>query len=170
MHMWSTCCADLDASCVKRVTRSGWRHALRQDAGAVGRDPPQIVDARLVDLVERVEDGADEDVAALVRFSLPSCRDTPSDPGCRGCQMPLSSVLPEALRMPSGSPSAWPNCSATAPRALRLLEVAADGGDLRAEHVARPEVLEQRDQIGERLVERDDVAVRARVRTDVHAR
>ena len=66
-------------------------------------------------------------------------------------------------------PVAWPNCCASSPRQVLAREVAAGRGDLVAQNLGKGEVLEERDEVRERLVEGEHVGVARLVEAAMHA-
>ena len=140
--------------------------ARGQDAGAVRRDAPEVCDSRFVDLLERLEDGCDEQVATRVRFDLRLV-----ELRVRPARMPRSFGVGEAECV--SEPVRLPDCLAELQRhcseLVSLLEIPSNRPDLRAEDVALREMLEQRDQVGEPFVQGGDVRVCADVELDVHA-
>ena len=138
-----------------------------QDAGAVGRDPQQIGDAALVDRQEGVEDGGDEDRAAIVR--LGQVRVVVRIGLAR---LPLAGLLVDlADRVAERAALAGRLAELLRELAQEVLarEVAARRGDLVAQHVGEGEVLEERDEVRERLVEGEHVGIARLVEAAVHA-
>ena len=132
------------------VHEIGMEVALRKHTGALRRDAPEIVDARLVDLLEGLEHRADEEVASGVWFDfrLVELRVRPARLPVALCVGEAERV-PEAVRLPDRSAELRSNGTELAP----LLEVSANRADLLPEHGALREVLEERDQVREPFVQ-----------------
>ena len=166
--MSSTCCAASAASSARRLTRSGWSCAGGQDAGAAGGDPEQVGDAR------------------ACRSS--GTRRTPPRPGSRRARAARRSCVVVRIglaRLPLR------RSSSTLPIALAQRAVAARSPGRTAARAApsrfwlarsprvcaiwcrstsgKREVLEQRDDVGERLVEGEHVGVARLDEAAVHA-
>ncbi len=135
--------------------------ALRQNARAAGGDAQQVGDARPVDGEEGVEHGGDEDRAAIVRL------------GRDRVQLGIGYLRLPLARHRIDAADGVAQRSAAADRLAELVrelaqqvlarQVAARLGDLVAQGLRLREVLEQGDDVGERLVERQHVGV-ARLR------
>ena len=112
--MSSTCCAELRRLVRQAVDQVGMELPGGQHARAVGGDPQQVGDARLVDGEERVEHRRDED--ARRGRAAPSAARSPRDPARAASTTPVvSSTSPIALRSAPRLPIAWPNCCASSP-------------------------------------------------------
>jgi hypothetical protein len=141
MHMSSTC---------------------RQDACPASRQALEVGDARLVHLPHRVEDGGHQDVAAVVRLEL--CR-VPLR--IRAAGLPASFIIREPQRIAQAvvlfplAAERLAELERDGAKRASLLQIAADGRDLRAQHIALPEVLQERDQVGERFVQGRHIRMRA---------
>ena len=144
--------------------------AGRRDGAAGAADPQQVGDAPQVDREEGVEDGGDQDRAAVVGLDAPSRSSRGS--GCR------PRAERSAARLPSDSPN-WSASStsglprdrsaATRPRFVGrrgigveqvTLDQAAGPLDRVEQRVGVAEVPEQRDDVGDRLVEGGRVEAR----------
>ena len=135
----------------------GMQRAFRQHAAAARGDADEIDGAPLVDPEKRIEHGGDEDRAALVgllraherrRIGLEP-RPGPRrriDAADRAAQRPVPTRRLAELDRQLG-------------QQVARAQVAAGPGDLVAQHAGQREVLEQRDQVGEGLVERERVRI-----------
>ena len=138
---------------------------LRENARSAGRDTAEVCDARLVDLGERVEHRANQDVATVVRLE-----DVLVGLWIGAARLPDAVLvsLAQGVADAVGAADRLTELGGDGPERTRLMEVAAHLRDLRAQHVARPEMLKHRDEIGEGLVERHHVGIGAGVERDVH--
>ena len=167
--MSSTCCADLPPRSARRFDQVGVERARRQHAGAAGGEAQQVGDARLVDREEGVEDGGHQDGAARVRLGDVA--------GTRAGRARAAATC----RLSSSSPMALAQRAAQAGRVAELLASCAEQvlagermsprvrGDLVAQHLGKREVLEQRHDVGEGLVEGEHVGVARLDEAAVHA-
>ena len=103
--------------------------ALGQHAGALSRDSPEIGDARFVDLLERLRDGGDEQLSALVLLD-----DTLVCSRIRPARLPVPGVVGEAERVsnPVRLPDCLPELKRDGAQLVALVEVASNGADLLA--------------------------------------
>src|SRR4029079_18132201 len=141
----------------KPVDQVGMQLPYGQDAGAFAGDAQKVRDPALVHRQEGVEDGRDEDRASFVRF------------GQVGvvvrvglARLPLTGLLVDlADRVAERSALAGrlAELLRELTKAVLACEVAAGRGDLVAQNLGKGEVLEERDEIRERLVEGEHVRI-----------
>jgi hypothetical protein len=97
--------------------------------------------------LQGVEDGTHQDVAALGRLERGAV-----ELGMGAAGVPFTVRAGRAQGVPSTVAAAYRSSQGHRPQESCALEIAASGVDLLTEDVAFPEVLEQSDQVSERLV------------------